>query len=63
MENLVDGVQSHWLQYNMVLYCVKDHDKGKHPDECYSYIQEKAQHTVDREVSIEASGHRSVELQ
>ena len=25
----------------MVLYCVKDHDKGKHLDEFYSYIQEK----------------------
>ena len=28
-----------------------------------AYMQEKARHTVDREVSIEASGHRSVELQ
>ena len=43
MENLVDDVQSQWLQYNRVLYCVKYH--------------------LDREVSIEASGHRSVELQ
>jgi hypothetical protein len=41
MENLVDDVQSHWLQYNMVLYCVKDYNKGKHLDECYSYIQER----------------------